>query len=457
MANNKSKRRVKWLVLVVVLLVVAGLTTAALLKRREPFINVQTEKVGRTNLTELVVANGRIQPVLTVKISPEVSGEIIKLPVKEGQRVKKGDLLVQIKADMYEASRNSAEASYQSSLAGLSTAQSSLVKAESEFKRYENLYKSQLVSESVFLEAKTSFDIAKAQLQSSTQQVEMAKAALQRATEDLSKTTILAPLDGTVTRLNSQLGERVVGTAMMAGTEIMSIADLNMMEARVDIGEIDVVLISTGQVARLEVDAFKDKKFSGRVYEIANSSKLSSQGGSQEATKFEVKILINEKEPFRPGMTVTAEIETRYRTNVLAVPIASVTTRLPKPPETKGTNQPAGGTNNVASSTNAPADTNATTTTNVATVATNAPSTGKKGPEGPKPIEVVFLKDGDKAKMVPVKRGISDDTSMEILEGLKEGDEVISGGYKAISKELEDGKKVKIGTGKTDAGKDRKS
>lgn len=457
MANNKSKRRVKWLVLVVVLLVVAGLTTAALLKRREPFINVQTEKVGRTNLTELVVANGRIQPVLTVKISPEVSGEIIKLPVKEGQRVKKGDLLVQIKADMYEASRNSAEASYQSSLAGLSTAQSSLVKAESEFRRYESLFKSLLVSESVFLEAKTSFDIAKAQLQSSTQQVEMAKAALQRATEDLSKTTILAPLDGTVTRLNSQLGERVVGTAMMAGTEIMSIADLNMMEARVDIGEIDVVLISTGQVARLEVDAFKDKKFTGRVYEIANSSKLSSQGGSQEATKFEVKILINEKEPFRPGMTVTAEIETRYRTNVLAVPIASVTTRLPKPPETKGTNQPAGGTNKVASSTNAPADTNSTTTTNVATVATNAPSTGKKGPEGPKPIEVVFLKDGDKAKMVPVKRGISDDTSMEILEGLKEGDEVISGGYKAISKELEDGKKVKIGTGKTDAGKDRKS
>jgi HlyD family secretion protein len=456
MANNKSKRRVKWLVLVVVLLVVAGLTTAAILKRREPFINVQTEKVGRTNLTELVVANGRIQPVLTVKISPEVSGEIIKLPVKEGQRVKKGDLLVQIKPDMYEASRNSSEASYQSSLAGLSTAQSSLIKAESEFRRYESLFKSLLVSESVFLEAKTSFDIAKAQLQSSTQQVEMAKAALQRATEDLSKTTILAPLEGTVTRLNSQLGERVVGTAMMAGTEIMSIADLNMMEARVDIGEIDVVLIATGQVARLEVDAFKDKKFGGRVYEIANSSKLSSQGGSQEATKFEVKILITEKEVFRPGMTVTAEIETRYRTNVLAVPIASVTTRMPKPPETKGTNQTAGGTNKVAASTNAATATNATATTNVATVATNAPSTGKKGPEGPKPIEVVFLKDGDKAKMVPVKRGISDDTSMEILEGLKEGDEVVSGGYKAISKELEDGKKVKIGTGKTDAGKDRK-
>jgi HlyD family secretion protein len=298
--------------------------------------------VTRRNITEIVVANGKIQPVLQVVINPEVSGEIIELPVKEGQTVKKGDLLVRIKPDNYRASRNSSEANYRSALASKTLAEANRAKAEAEFKRNDELFRAKLVSDSQYIEAKTAFEVAKATVESSGHQADQAKASLAKAEDDLLKTTIVAPIDGTITKLKSQVGERVVGTAMMAGTEIMTISDLAEMEARVDIGEIDVILIDVGQKAKLEVDAFRDREFHGIVTEIANaakglssspqSSSSSSSGGgsSQEATKFEVKIRIQEKEIFRPGMSVTSEIETRYRTNVLCVPIQSVTTRVPK-------------------------------------------------------------------------------------------------------------------------------
>jgi len=258
-----------------------------------------------------------------------------------------------------------------------------------------------------------------------------------------------------VTRLLSQLGERVLGTSFNMGTEIMTIADLNEMEAKVDIGEIDVVLIQTGQNARLEVDAFKDRKFNGVVTEIANASKGSSAsmmggggggGQQQEATKFEVKIHIQEKEVFRPGMSVTAEIETRSRTNVLGVPIQSVTTRLPQKPQT---GKKSAAKSEAGKSGQAP-DAGSTTTNSTSSAAgertnTNKSASSKKSGEAPKPVEVVFVANSDNVKMVPIKRGISDDNYMEITEGLHEGDEVISGGYKAISRDLEDGKKIKRG------------
>lgn len=467
-----------------IILALAGLTTYAVLRKREAVIPVQTEKITRRNLTELVVANGKIQPVWHVKISPEVSGEIIELPVKEGQSVKKGDLLLKIKPDFYMASRNSSEANFKASLAAKSTAEANLRKAEAEFKRYEELFQNKLVSDSSFLEAKTSYEIATAQTLSASHQVDMAKASLQRAEEDLAKTTISSPLTGTVSKLNSQLGERVVGTAMMAGTEVMTIADLNEMEARVDIGEIDVVLIAVGQNARLEVDSFRDKKFTGTVTEIANSSKTAfpgSGGGSQqEATKFEVKIRVKEKEIFRPGMSVTAEVETRSRTNVLTVPIASVTTRLPKEPAGRkaeggkklsaNKGDKAGGAHAAESTkTNAAGqvtNTAATATTNASVQATNASATAtnaaksaesKKPGEPPQPIEVVFLAENGKAKMVPVKRGISDDAYVEITEGLKEGQEAVSGGYKAISRELEEGKRIRVGPPKGEADKGKEA
>ncbi len=441
MAKPKTRKRRKILIFSIVGLLVAGVLAAAFLRKREPVLPVQVEKVTRRNLTEKVVANGRIQPVLQVKISAEVSGEIIELPVKEGMQVKKGDLLVRIKPDTYQAARRNVEASYQSSLSGLALSEANLRQAEQELQRNEQLYKSQLISETIFLEYKTALEIAQAQVESSKHQTDMAKASLARADEDLAKTTIYSPINGTISKLNSELGERVVGTAMMSGTEIMIVADLDQMEARVDIGEIDIVLIALAQKASLEVDAFRDRKFTGAVTEIANSSKTAAMSGSsQDATKFEVRIRIQDKEAFRPGMSVTAEVETRYRTNVLTVPVQSVTTRPPKKPEpAKGTNQPAAtGTNAaVASGTNA--------TTNAAATGTNAVAKDRKAGETPKPIEVVFRYKGDTVEMVPVKRGISDDSHTEILEGLEEGQEIVSGGYKAIAKDLQDGKKVRIG------------
>lgn len=423
MSNPKTgKRKGRKILLLVGLLVLLGAGGGYYsYKKREQPVAVQVEKVSRKDITELVVANGRVQPVLQVVINPEVSGEIVELPVKEGQFVNKGDLLVKIKPDNYLAQVNSADANFKGALAGASQARATLEKARLEFQRIKQLFDKQLVSDSQYLEVKTTLDVTAAALESSTHQCEQAKAVLDRARDDLGKTTIVAPISGTVTRLRSQRGERVVGTAMMAGTEIMTIADLERMEARVEIGEIDVVLIKVDQKVRLEVDAFRDRKFSGVVTEIANAAKGAASSTQQqmmssqtEATKFEVKILIQEKEIFRPGMSVTAEIETRYRTNVLAVPIMAVTTRVPKSPEPPpGANDPGA-----------------------------APKTAKKA-EQTRADEIVFLALEDTAKRAVVKTGISDDTHLEITEGLAEGAEIVSGGYAAVSRLLEDGKKIK--------------
>ncbi len=435
--GKPSKRR-KIIVFSLILVALAALTTAAILRKREPVITVQTEKVARRDLVEKVVANGKIQPVLQVKINPEVSGEIIDLPIKEGQALEKGELIVKIKPDFYTAQVHQCQATYESALAGEAQAKASLEKAEADYKRNKDLFNQKLLSEADFIGFKANYDVARAQVESAEHQVESAKATVASAQDSLDKTTIVSPLKGTVSKLNSRLGERVLGTVQNVGTEIMTIADLNEMEARVDLGEDDVVLIRPGQKATLEVDAFKDRKFHGVVTEIANSSEdagaATSSSSSQEATKFQVRIRIQEREDFRPGMSVTAEIETRYRTNVLTVPIASVTTRLPKEPD-KG--QAKNGALKEPAGTNASAITSTTTT--------NTAKTDKKSKELPKPIEVVFTRDGDHAKMVPVKIGISDDSYWEITNGLKEGDEVVVGGFRAISRDLEDGKKIKIG------------
>lgn len=428
MAKSKKTRRIVIAVIVITLLAASPL----LCRKKDTTINVSTEKVARRDLTELIVANGKIQPVVQVVISPEVAGEIVALPVREGDRVKKGDLLVQIKADTYKASRNSAQASYLSAQASETLSKAEMQRAEAEFLRNEVLFQNRLVSDSVILEFKTAFEVAKLRYTNSVHSVAQARFAVDKADEDLSKTTILSPIDGHVTRLQSQLGERVLGTSFNKGTEIMTVSDLSQMEARVDIGEVDVVLIKPGQKARLEVDAFRDKKFSGVVTEIANSSKSSASalggGGSssQEATKFEVRIRINENEGFRPGMSVSTEIESRYVTNALTVPYAAVTTRMPKPDFGKGA-----GTNVTAS----------VTTTNT-TALTNTAATDKKPKDAPKQIEVVFVTEGDTVKMLPVKIGITDGTHWEIVSGLSEGQEFVSGSYKAVNKDLEDGKKI---------------
>ena len=458
-----SKKRRKIVIFSVIGLVLIGLILAAVFRKREPVITVQTDKVTRRPLMiETVTANGKIQPVVQVKISPEVSGEIIELPVKEGQQVKKGDLILKIRPDDYIANRDQADASYKSVLANKATAEANLKKAEADFRRNRGLLEAKLISQADFDQFQASYEEAQAQLTSAERQVEVAYASLDYAEKQLVKTTIVSPLTGTISKLNSQLGERVLGTVQNVGTEIMTISDLNQMEARVDVGEIDVVLIRPGQKARLDVDAFKDRKFNGVVTDIANSSKnagslSSSSSQSQEATKFEVRIRISETEFFRPGMSISAEIETRYRTNVLTVPMASVTTRAPKPPEKKNATGKAaaksGGTNSMASAgTNAMAagSTNSVASAGTNLVAsadtTNAVPADKKSKETPKPSEVVFVVEGDHVKMAPVKIGICDDDYWEITEGLAEGQEVVSGGYKAISRDLEDGKKIRKGT-----------
>jgi HlyD family secretion protein len=423
---KSRKRRRRRLPSVLVLVIIATISAGLWLKyfrKTDELITVETAKVARRDLTETVLANGRLQPVTQVTINPEVAGEIVSLPVKEGQFVKKGDLLLEIKPDNYLASKNSAEASYLSAQASREQSEAELEKAQNDFRRNEELFKNKLIAENVFADFKTLLSVARLRVQNAVHQANQAKFTLDKAVDDLTKTTIVSPIDGTVTRLKSQLGERVLGTSFNMGTEIMTIAKLDEMEARVDIGEIDIVLIQEDQVVRIEVDSFKDQKFKGTVSAIANASKSSSsqtQGTSssqpQEAPKFEVKIRLLDKAGFRPGMSVTAEIETRSRQGVLAVPIQSVTTRLPK----AGAPPP------------------------VAKEADEAKPHAKAG--GPvKPIEVVFVRDGEQVKMVPVKTGISDSDYFEIVEGLSEGQEIVTGNNKAINKDLEDGRKVKFG------------
>jgi HlyD family secretion protein len=418
-AKKKTGRKaIVWSVLIVVLL---GLCAAAYFLKPKALLIVQTEPAARRNLVEVVTATGKVQPVTQVKISSEVSGEIIEVGVKEGQPVKKGDLLVKIFPELYIASRNISDAMYKSSLAGLDTAIAQEVKAAAEYKRNKELYDKKLVSDSAFDEANANWVVAKAQSESARHQVENSKAGLKKAEEDLLKCTIYSPLDGTVSQVISEKGERVVGTGMMAGTEMMTVADLGTMEARVDVSEVDVIRVKLGQKVRLEVDSFPDRKFTGTVTRIANTAKTSAAATQQEATKFEVRILIDDKEHFRPGMSVTADIETQYRTNVLSVPIQSVTTRLPK-----GAEKP------VVIKDKEELD------------AQQDAQAGKRKATGPKAVDVVFVVDGSKAVMKPVKRGISDENYYEIVEGVGENEQVVTGSYKALAKELEDGKLVKV-------------
>ena len=442
----KPKKRSKIIILLTIGVVLVALTLVAVFKKRAPAVAVQTEKVARHSLTNIVVANGQIQPVLKVTISPEVNGEIIELPVKEGQQVNKGDLLVKINPDVYVAAVNQAKAGYEAALATKMSAQANLEKAQADYKRNATLFEVKLLSESDFVGFKAARDVAKAQLDSADDQVNVAKAQVDNAEEQLAKTTITSPLTGTITDLNSEVGERVLGMTYNLGTSIMTVSDLNRIEARVDVGEMDVVGIIPGQKAQLEVDAFKDRKFTGIVTAVANSALGSGASGtlgsssgnqSQQAIQFEIRIRVNEKElAFRPGMSVTAEIETEYRTNALTVPLASVTTR-PVKPELKADPVKEDGTNSTVATKSG---------TNAVTAVANAK-------EGAKPADVVFVVQGDHVKAMPVKIGFCDDNYWEITDGLTNGQEIVSGGYRAVGHDLQDGSKIKKGAAEAEAEK----
>ncbi len=405
MANHKKSKK-KVLIFSIGGAVLVILTLLVILgSKREVIYTVQTEKIQHRTLTQSVTATGKIQPEVQVTITPEVSGEITDLPVKEGTVVKRGDLLLKIKPDIYVAMRDNAAA-------GVSSAHASFLKAESDLKRAKGLFDKGLLSVSDLEQSNTSYEMAKAQN-------DQAEAALKQANESLGKTSIFSPMEGIVTGLQVERGDRVLGTSQFQGTTIMKVADLSKMEARVDVGENDVILITKGDTTKIDVDAFPDRKLIGIVYEIGNSAKTKGAGTQEEVTNFEVRIRIMDKDILlRPGMSMTATVETKTKANVLAVPIQSITVRSASK-EMKDMAAASGGDD-------------------------AGMNDQKIKPKTEKPKEVVFLVDNNTAKMTEVKRGISDDSYTEIVSGLSEGQEVVSGSYKTISRELENGVKVKI-------------
>lgn len=384
---------------------------------KEKIISVQTEKVQKRNITQVVSATGTINPIYQVVLTPEVTGEIVDLPVKEGDQVKKGQLLIRIKPDIYIAQKNRAEASLESAKSGLEIRKANLDQVQKDYERVQGLYKKGLASDSDLENAKSTYLQSLGNYNSQKSAILQAEESLKEQQEQLAKTTIYAPLDGTISALNVELSERVLGSSFSQGTNIMTVADLNLMEATVDVDENDVVLISIGDTARVKVDAYGDREFIGVVTQIGNSAKTTGTGSQDEVVNFEIKIQLNtEGENIRPGMSCDAEIETDTKYNVLSVPIQSVTAR----------------TNNNAPVVKDEKSDNEEDTPKTKTIKTN------------KPDEVVFIIDKNNAKQYKVKTGISDDTYIEIIDGLKGDEEVVSGPYRAISKELEDNVKVMV-------------
>ncbi len=413
--NNKKKKKIfifsgaGLLVIILVAAIIIG-------GKKEPVIAVQTEKVAQRTITQVVTASGSIQPTVEVKINPEVSGEIVDLPVVEGQRVTKGELLLKIRPDTYMAQVQQNEAALQAAQANLELAKANNNKAQADFNRAKEMYAKHLMSASDLENAKTQYEVTKAQVDAGNSDVSQAEGALKVAQDNLNKTTIHSPMDGVVSTLNSKLGERVLGTNFSLGTEVMDVADMASMEAQVDVDENDVVLVAVGDTAILSVDALPDVKIKGVVYQIATSGSTTGAGTQDQVTNFLVKIRVINPSAYelRPGMSVTADIQTATHNNVLSVPIQSVTIRTPKAEE---------GAKN--------------------------PNASKPAGNREKAQEVVFVVNKGTVKAVPVKRGISDDNYVEITSGLKQGEEVVSGSFVAISRELNDGSKVRVENNKT--------
>jgi len=417
-----------------VLLLIIGLFVAS--KREKP-IPVTTEKAVRRTILQTVSATGKIQPETEVKISPEVAGEIIELPVQDGMQVKKGDLLVKIKPDSYKALLEQQEAAISAARATNLQQKATMVKSEHDFKRAEDLFGKKLISEQEYNAAEAADDVAKNTYESSLHEIERAQASSSQARDQLSKTTIYSPMDGTVTVLNSKLGERLVATNQFAGTEVMRVADLSHMQAVVDVNENDVVNVKLGDKASVKIDAYAGRKFKGVVQQIANTGKTTGAGTQEEVTNFEVKIRIDDHDVvLRPGLSCTADVETNMVKDAVAVPMQSVTIRTGdtnlSPEEIEKQKQKIAardkGDNN-------------------AEFSNERLEKQAQKEEREKLAKVVFVKNGNKAHLVKVVTGIADDSYMEIKSGIQPGDEVISGSYSAISRKLKDGAKVKIDKG----------
>lgn len=370
-------------------------------------VKVETDFAHRRTIIETVSASGKIQPEKEVKLAPEVSGEIVELPVVEGQKVNRGELLVKINPDLVEAAVDRSEAALNTSKANLNSAKAQLVEAERNYNRNKPLHDQGVISTANWDQIQRAYDVARLQVESAEFQVASAEATVKEARDNLGRTAIYAPDSGTISALHVELGERVVGTIQMQGTELMRIADLNNMEVVVEVNESDIVRVNIGDTANIEVDAYLDKEFKGIVTEMASSANLTNVSADQ-VTNYEVKIRIlrnsykdlekNGNSPFRPGMTATVDIITEVATDILTVPIQAVTTR---------------------------ADTSS-----------EATRLSNRFNESDERFEVVFMYEDGKSMVSAVKTGIQDDRYIQVLKGLSDSTEIITGPYRTVSQEL---------------------
>lgn len=380
------------------------------------FEQVEITEIKPLNIRETVSATGKIQPEVEVMLSSEVSGEIIELPIVEGQQVQVGDLLARVNPDIYQSSLQRAVATLQNIQAGLAQAEANLKEAKSTYERNQTLFEKGIISRAEWEGIVSSYEVAKANRQSAYYNVQSASATVNEARESLGRTNIYSPMAGTISSLSAELGERVVGTQQMAGTEILRVADLSAMEVEVDVNENDIVKVSVGDSTIVEVDAYLKQEFRGVVTEISNSAATALT--ADQVTNFKVKVRILEDSyqhllegkpekysPFRPGMTATVDIITNKKSDVVGVPISAIVIK---------------------------SDTSSTKTKKVE----NA------GP--PVRFETVFVKKGDEADLRVVKTGIQDDQNIEITSGLEVGEEVITGPYNTVTKTLKDGDKVEV-------------
>ncbi|MFA7360949.1 MAG: efflux RND transporter periplasmic adaptor subunit [Candidatus Kapaibacterium sp.] len=423
--SKKRKKRIIWIgiILLLVLIVVAVILSG----KKEKLIEVQTEKVSKHNITQIVTATGKIQAETKVNISAEVSGEIVSLPFKEGDVVNKGDLVVKIRPDAYFPKVKQENAGIRVAESNLETQEVNLRKFKLELDRIKTLFDKGLASQQDYDNALTNYDATLAQMNTVRAQIQQQRASLSSVEYDISKTTINAPMSGTVTQLNNEEGEKVLGTSFNIGSQILTISDLNSMEAQVEVGETDVTLVKLGDTARIEIDAFPGKTFTGYVYEISNTAKAKNTGTQEEVVNFVVKIRVNKEDyELRPGMSCTVDIEVNSKENVIAVPIQSVTTRDDElqGQMTLGSDKDQSVPENLSS------------------------QRDEKLMKKAKPKEVVFVVENGASIKKEVKTGISDDAYIEIIEGIPDGVEVIKGSFKAINKELDNNVKVKVNNDK---------
>jgi len=385
-------------------------------------IKVAIEKSEKRDIVEVITANGKVQPETEVKISPEVSGEIVELNVKEGDFVQSGILLIKIRPDNYISILNGAEAAVNSSKARLKQSEARLIQSKQDFDRNKSLWDQKAISDAEFEQISSTYASALAEKEAASFAVESALAQMKEATENLRKTSIYAPMTGTISMLKVELGERVLGTNFMAGTEMLRIADLNRMEVEVEVNENDIVKVHKSDTALIEMDAYLGRKFKGLVTEIpvsANSTGLSTD----QVTNFNVKILllsddykdlVNERNayPLRPGMSATSDIQTSRKFGVFTIPLQSVTTR----PDTLKLAQD--------------------------TSLLKADSEAAKNKKDE--LLVAFVAKDGKAIMKTVQTGIQDDKYIEILSGLESDDKIISAPYSAVSKKLQNNSLIEI-------------